>query len=300
MREGGRSSQTTKHLARAAHGDLSKYDPQKGVKTIAVLEGIEKHYARAKDATGLQKAIRAKLEAQVEFVEWWDTAGPGREGKGNVSGRKHYAGRNGLPERLIVQRWRQKLIDPDTFEATYESAIAKYPRILEFETTAHVGQNTGETEWFTPGEYVEAARRVLGTIDLDPASTPEANSLIKATRFYGAKEDGLTKQWNGRVWMNPPYAQPLIEHFSEKLSASVQAGDVTAAIALVNNATETTWFRVLADVASAVCFPHGRIRFWHPKKETAAPLQGQAVLYLGVDVPIFQQEFAAFGVVWVK
>jgi hypothetical protein len=71
---------------RQPRGDLSKYNPQKGVKTIAVLEGIEKHYARAKDATGLEKAIRAKLEAQAEFVAWWDTQGPGtnhgRRGRG--------------------------------------------------------------------------------------------------------------------------------------------------------------------------------------------------------------------------
>ncbi len=36
---------------------------------------------------------------------------------------------------------------------------------------AHAGQNTGDTEWFTPAVYAEAARRVLGVTDLDPAST---------------------------------------------------------------------------------------------------------------------------------
>jgi phage N-6-adenine-methyltransferase len=201
---------------------------------------------------------------------------------------------------MEISRWRQKLGEPEQFEAAYAAAMAKYSKILEFESIAHVGQNAGETEWFTPGDYIEAARRVLGAIDLDPASTAEANRIIKATRFYSARDDGLTKVWTGRVWMNPPYVQPLIEQFAEKLSASVQTGDVPAALALVNNATETVWFRALAEVASAVCFPQGRIRFWHPKKDTAAPLQGQAVLYLGTDIAAFQREFEPFGVVWVK
>ncbi|HEY6380746.1 MAG TPA: DNA N-6-adenine-methyltransferase [Pseudolabrys sp.] len=293
----------THNLTRSRGGSVAKYDPEKGIKTIAVLEGIEKYYARAKDIKQLEKAIREKLKAQAEFVVWWDTGGPGVNHGGN---RRRPSSKSKIgdfePEdwKRIVHRWRTKLNDPDKFEATCEAAIARYPKILEFDTTAHVGQNTGETEWFTPADYIEAARRVLGAIDLDPASTSAANKIIQATTIYTAADSGLSKDWSGRVWMNPPYAQPLIEHFAEKLSASVQAGSVTAAIALVNNATETAWFRALAKVASSVCFPEGRIRFWHPKKETATPLQGQAVLYFGIEVGLFQREFATFGVVWMK
>lgn len=39
---------------------LSRYSPEKGLKDIAVFEAAEKHWARAKDATKLQVAIRAK------------------------------------------------------------------------------------------------------------------------------------------------------------------------------------------------------------------------------------------------
>lgn len=294
-------------ISRRQTGTLSKYDPQKGVKAIDFLAMAEKHFAKAKDATQLQKAIRAKLEAQAEFVFWWDTQA--EKAQGRRSDLKHrnrpvtmfQAGENGLPDRMTISRWRAKLNDPAKFEATYETICAKYPKLLEFATLAHVGQNTGDTEWFTPPEIVEAARRVLGEIDLDPASTREANIVIKAKVFYTRHDDGLTKPWKGRVWMNPPYAHPLVEHFVDKLAASVRAGAVPAAIALVNNATETAWFRVLSNVASAVCFPAGRVKFWHPQKETAAPLQGQAVLYLGgPKTDQFADAYGAIGEVWVK
>jgi TRAP-type C4-dicarboxylate transport system substrate-binding protein len=64
-------------MARINSGTLDKYNPKKGVEKIAILDAAEKHFAKAKDVSLLRKAIRAKLEAQAEFVLWWKTKGPG-------------------------------------------------------------------------------------------------------------------------------------------------------------------------------------------------------------------------------
>jgi phage N-6-adenine-methyltransferase len=177
-----------------------------------------------------------------------------------------------------------------------------YNEIANASPQAHVGNNSGNIEWYTPREYVEAARSVLGAIDLDPASCPEANAIVGAATFYTREQDGLQHTWRGRVWMNPPYAHPAIEDFVGKFAASVTARDVTAGVVLVNNATETDWFRQLSEVASALCFPRGRVKFWStdPSREIATPLQGQAVIYTGDQVEAFVVGFSPFGVVLVK
>jgi len=83
--------------------------------------------------------------------------------------------------------------------------------------------------------------------------------------------------------------------FCEKITRHFDAGDVEEAIILVNNATETNWFNVLIGSASAVVFPKSRVKFYTPNGTIGAPLQGQAVIYMGDKPDLFLEHFRGFG-----
>jgi ParB family chromosome partitioning protein len=160
----------------------------------------------------------------------------------------------------------------------------------------HVGKNSGENEWYTPERFIEAARLTMGQIDLDPASSERANKTVKAGVIYTIDDDGLAQDWFGNVWMNPPYAQPLMTQFAEKLISELP--ELCTAIVLVNNATETKWFQLMAKQATAICFPEARIKFIDKEgKESGSPLQGQTFLYFGSSVDRFKKNFSQFGFV---
>lgn len=174
---------------------------------------------------------------------------------------------------------------------------AKSPeKAAEILSKPHVSNNSGNNEWYTPTEFCESARAVMGEITLDPASCKVANKQVKAKKFYTQEQDGLDREWDGRVWLNPPYGQPLIAEFAKKVVLEWQSGRIAEAIVLVNNATETAWFQLMLAEAAAVCFKAGRIRFLDSDGEPSkTPLQGQAFLYFGSNGKKFCKEFAQYG-----
>ena len=156
---------------------------------------------------------------------------------------------------------------------------------------------TGEMEWYTPDAVLALVRDVLGQIDVDPASCAVAQATVQARTFYTIDDDGLRQPWPGTVFCNPPYKLPDVARFIGKLCEELDAQRTTAAIVLVNNATETDWFQRAFAQADAVCFPDGKIHFVSATRNgLAGPCVGQALLYYGPDPRRFCTVFAALGV----
>jgi len=115
--------------------------------------------------------------------------------------------------------------------------------------------SVGGTEvWLTPPYILEA----LGEFDLDPCASID-RPWDTAKHHYTELDNGLEKEWFGRVWCNPPYG-PKMSPFLERLSDHTGGG-----IALVFARTETkAFFDFIWDKATAILFIKGRLRFHTP------------------------------------
>src|SRR6516164_4249774 len=156
-------------------------------------------------------------------------------------------------------------------------------------------QGTGQNEWFTPDQYFPLVREVLGGIDLDPASHAQAQTIVQATRYFTKADNGLIQEWHGRVWLNPPYAPPLIGQFVGKMLAERQARRMTAAIMLTHTYSSSGWFQSALAVTDAICLARSRVKFYEPHGTTANPAQGQTFFYFGDEADKFLRTFRAIG-----
>jgi ParB family chromosome partitioning protein len=266
-------------------------------RAIEVKEDRDKAYDTAVKAGELRLLAEAKLGELIKNNE----LPPKRDETGKFTHKE-----TDLPMDIGLSEWdtkqakriaENKHLIPNVVAKAKENGDIPTRQMMEnmIKGDPHISYNSGENEWYTPQKYIDLAFEVMGNIDLDPASTEEANRVIQASKYFNKDQDGLKQEWYGRVWMNPPYAQPLIEDFCKKLISEIKSKNTTEAIVLVNNATETQWFQNLCQLAQSICFPKGRVKFWSPTS-ISAPLQGQVIIYFGDNKDKFAKVFKVKGV----
>lgn len=144
-------------------------------------------------------------------------------------------------------------------------------------------------EWYTPSLIIDRVLNVMGAIDLDPCSNSKGSPNVPAAAHFTQEDDGLSQEWRGRVYMNPPYGSEIGD-WAERLVAEYQAGRVTEAIALIPARTDTQWFRLFREFPR--CFIWGRLKF--SAVQGSAPFPSVAV-YLGTNADVFTRGFADIG-----
>jgi ParB family chromosome partitioning protein len=158
-------------------------------------------------------------------------------------------------------------------------------------------QESKSQEWYTPPDIIEAARKVMDSIELDPASCDMANQTVRAARIYTKEQNGLAQPWAGPLWMNPPFGKGCgsLDQWVGKLLEEHAAGNVAQATILVPVSVHTPWFQALLETA-AICFAYRRVRFIRPfEKESQSNLYGNVFAYLGLNVSRFVEHFTEFG-----
>jgi hypothetical protein len=188
-----------------------------------------------------------------------------------------------------------------------------------------VNQTSLEFEFYTTKKIIDRARYVLGVIDLDPASCIKANRIVKATKIYTKRANGLTKPWRGKVWMNHPWGAyekkcpttgctkkrcekrgyHLTEDFAgnaawvNKLHQSYANGQVEEALCITYASSSEKWFKTLK-ANYAMCLIDGRTSFYsHTGELLDQNPKGCAVTYLGNDIAKFNENFSDIGDVMV-
>lgn len=157
--------------------------------------------------------------------------------------------------------------------------------------------HVAEGDFYTPRVLIEAARAALGEITLDPASCSEANTVVQAREFYSFHENGLVRDWSGKVWLNPPFGNWA--DWAPKTLAEWRSGRIEAMCVLATTRVITAQaFHPLVSEADAMFIARGRLRFWGPKAKE--PDEGHVIFYYGPHHDLFFQAFSDLGTVFGK
>lgn len=286
--------------------DITTFKPAGAGVHAAALKAAKQTAKRMKDWESLRAATEEMIRWQVQIVGWWDQhVSPARTRKSVNSVRSEQilstvaeAEKHLKVKQQQISRWRKWLKREEEYHALVYGAA--YKKAMADADPHYRAEGTGQNEWYTPETFIEAARTVMGSIDLDPASCKEAQRLVKAAKYYTKEQDGLTKEWHGNVWLNPPFSRDLIKPFVHKLLAELGAGRTKQAILITHNNTDTLWYRDLAASRwkPMVCLPFGRVPFYR-HDELCSSTNGQVVLLFGGDRELFARVFDPLGLVYL-
>jgi len=262
---------------------------------------------RVRDISALEGALIRKLEAQRDFAAQYTAMFP--------HGGDHISEQGDSTVRLLgaewclgygfhvrtVRRWLE-LLEPVTYTAKQKAVVKKCWELAELWQAANYSSESND--WYTPGKYIAAVREALGDIDLDPASSVQANGTVRAKEVFTQEDDGLARDWFGRVFVNPPYGRTpehrsLAAAFCNKAICEYASGNVEACIILVNSLHSQTWQAPL--YYHTICFVDHRIHFVSADgEENENPTFQNIFIYLGRDVAKFAAAFSGIGYVMRK
>lgn len=134
--------------------------------------------------------------------------------------------------------------------------------------SSHQSARMKNDEWLTPPEWIQA----LGPFELDPCS-PIVRPWNTARIHFTVEDNGLAREWLGRVWCNPPFGREAAKWLK-------RMADHNNGIALIPARTETAMFyESVWPRADSVCFVRGRPHF-HYVDGRRAPFNSGAPICL--------------------
>jgi hypothetical protein len=146
-----------------------------------------------------------------------------------------------------------------------------------------INQTSGDFEYYTPLEIIAAARVVMGSIKLDPASSLIANRRIMADGIFTVEDDGLKKKWVAdTLWLNHPFSRTSNPLWINKLMREFRCRSAKEAMCITYACTSEAWFRPLLEFPQ--CYLYPRTNYYLPDGTIKKGVtKGSVVTYLSID-----------------
>lgn len=144
-------------------------------------------------------------------------------------------------------------------------------------------------EWYTPPEIFDALRL---RFDLDPCS-PGPGHWVPADRIFTKEDDGLSQEWSGLVFMNPPFGGrnghvPWLQKFFAHNNG----------VGIVRAYTSSSWWHDNMGSANMLLFPRGKTKFIRPDGSVGKS-PGHGVVLIGAgDRACNALKNSGLGMVW--
>lgn len=133
---------------------------------------------------------------------------------------------------------------------------------------ATTAQGSSYHGWHTPASLFDKVETAVGSFDLDPCAPSTGGSPVRARVRFTELDDGLSLDWFGRVFMNPPYGRALSNWVSKARS---EAGKGAMVVGLVPARTDTAWWQDHVAPFASVVFLRGRLAFGGQKVSAPFP-----------------------------
>lgn len=190
-----------------------------------------------------------------------------------------------LPPRELVTKHAKRFGESDGIPLMrWDRLAAKYPEAAKAaqapKSSQSVHFSSNKEDWPTPPEIFEPLQKRY-RLERDVCASPEN---AKLPLFWTKEDDALSKPWDGRLWMNPPYGRDIGKWLKKAFEAA-QYGAIV--VCLIPARTDTKWWHDYVMNSAEVVFIKGRITF--EGAESGAPFPSAVVKFEPhMNVPFFR------------
>lgn len=146
-------------------------------------------------------------------------------------------------------------------------------------------------EWETP-EHIFSELNTEFHFDLDPCASDKNH---KCRVYFTKGDDGLSKEWFGHVFMNPPYGREIGKWIQKAFKESLRG---VVVVSLLPARTDTRWFHDYIYGKAEIRFIRGRLKF--NQSHNSAPFPSMITIHRGEKMSKNVEEINADLNTWIR